>query len=331
MKLSKAEPHFNSHDYVKPLGILDSILLERDLVRADFHRRMFDQDFSMLFRSVHRSNEIKLFDVISNDTELVSRLLRSVSSSYRSSPVDVSIRQLVEEIAQSLIQVGKAFYFFYEDVENNELVISSFSSFGVFRILGTLIQWLPKRTRSHWDREDEKYPREIRILDRDKVMSFKMPDGLGGILSRQNKVLTDLDRYHSLEMNFYVQPSYENPNPTSHFSAEVWTKTQEYVLFRATRETGWNARKSGTTKYTDFFICHRLIRFRRNQVILRDYILNQLGSELTRVGRAYKSDFSVEVIANRNLPSVAELNELETKLSREEVGFSQIFDYCFER
>lgn len=331
MKLSKAEPYFHPHDYDKPLGILDRILLGRDLVRADFHRRMFDQDFAVLFRSMHRSNENKLFDIISNDTELVGRLLRSVNFSYSSSPVDVSIRQLVEEIAQSLIQARKAFYFLCEDVENNKLVISSFSSFGVFRILGTLIQWLPRRTRSHWGREDEKYPREIRILDRDKVMSFKMPDGLGSILSRQNKVLADLDRYYALEMNFYVQPSYENPNPTSHFSADVWAKTQEHVLFRATRETGWNARKSATTKYSDFFICHRIIRFRRNQVTLRDYILKQLGNEISRVGRAYKSDFSFEVIANSHLPSVAELNELETKLSREEVGFSEILDYCFER
>lgn len=331
MKLSKAEPYLYPHDYDKPLGTLDRIFLGCDLEPADFHRRMFDQDFAMLFRSVHRSNENKLFDVISNDTELVGRLVRGVNSSYKSSSVDVSIRQLVEEIAQSLIQVGKAFYFLFEDIENNKVVISSFSSFGVFSALGTLIQWLPRRTRSHWDRDDEKYPREIRILDRDKVMSFEMPDGLGGVLSRQNKILADLDRHYNLEMNFYVQPSYENPSPTSYFSADVWTKIQEQVLFRATQETGWNARKSATTKYSDFFICHRLIRFRRNQVILRDYILWQLGKEISRVGRAYKSDFSFEVIANSNLPSIAELNELETKLNREEVGFSEIFDYCYER
>jgi hypothetical protein len=59
--------------------------------------------------------------------------------------------------------------------------------------------------------------------------------------------------------------------------------------------------------------------------------LKQLGSELTRVGKSYKSDFSVEVIANKHLLSVTELNELEIKLRREEVGFTEVFDYCLER
>jgi len=331
MRVIKAEPYFQHHDYDKPLDILDRMLFRRDLVRADFHRRMFDQDFALLFRSAHYSNENTLFDIVSNDVELVGRLLENTSSSYRPSSVDVSIRMLIEEIAQSLIQVKTAFYFVYDNIENQKVVISSFPSLGVFRIFGTTIQWVPKRTISNWGGEDQRCPREIRILDSSKVMIFRMPHEIDSILAKQNKTLAALDQHHDLEMDFYVPPSYENPNPRSNFRSEVWANTQEQVIFRATRATGWNARKLGSTKYSDFFTCHRMIRFRRNQVILRNHILKQLGSELTRVGKSYKSDFSVEVIANKHLLSVTELNELEIKLRREEVGFTEVFDYCLER
>jgi len=73
-----------------------------------------------------------------------------------------------------------------------------------------------------------------------------------------------------------------------------------------------------------------LIRFRRNQLLLRDDILKQLSCELSRVGKGYKAEFSVEISRTDELPSVAYLNELEVRLAREEVGFNEIIDYCYK-
>jgi hypothetical protein len=65
--------------------------------------------------------------------------------------------------------------------------------------------------------------------------------------------------------------------------------------------------------------------------LLRDDILRQLSGEFSRVGKAYKAEYSVEISGTDVLPSVAHLNELEARLTREEVGFTEIIDYCFER
>lgn len=66
-------------------------------------------------------------------------------------------------------------------------------------------------------------------------------------------------------------------------------------------------------------------------LLLRDDILNQLSGELSRVGKGYKAEFSVEITGTDELPSIAHLNELEVRLAREDVGFNEIIDYCYKR
>ncbi|MCP8690396.1 hypothetical protein [Marinobacterium sedimentorum] len=59
--------------------------------------------------------------------------------------------------------------------------------------------------------------------------------------------------------------------------------------------------------------------------------MSQLSNELSRVGKIYKSEFSVKILGTDELPSVAHLNELEMRLAREDVGFNEIIEYCYKR
>lgn len=131
-------------------------------------------------------------------------------------------------------------------------------------------------------------------------------------------------------MDYFPNATYESPNPRNDFDFRVWNEARDFALYRATRETGWKGRKFDSVKRSDFFDCHRLIRFRRNQVKFRDQILAQLSDELTRVGKNYKSGFKIVFLPTNELPSVAQFNELEAKLSREEIGFSDVLDFCYK-
>ncbi len=324
MKIFRAEPSHRHHYRDEQIGLVDSLFVKRERQKPDFNRRMFDEDFASLFHSMNRRSG-NLFEVVSNDDELMQKLLGKVKTRYAPHPVDDTIRELVEEIAQSLIWSGRAYYFLHDDTE-----ITSFSSSGVVRLFGTHIQWVPKRRERHWDRDDEELPREIRILDAAKVMRFDLPTSIKRMLSAQNRTLAVLDKHQFEVTNFHPQATYENPNPTNHFDFRVWKDTQERALYRATRSSGWNGRTYDSSKRSDFFDCHRLIRFRRNQLLLRDDILNQLSGELSRVGKGYKAEFSVKISGTDELPSVAHLNELEVRLVREEVGFNEIIDYCYK-
>jgi len=330
MKIFRAEPSHRHHFRDEQIGLVDSLFVKRERQKPDFNRRMFDEDFARLSLSRNRRNG-NLFEIVSNDDELMQKLLGNVETRYAPHLVDEIIRELVGEIAQSLIWFGRAYYFVHDDTEQEETHIASFSSIGVVRLFGTHIQWVPKRRERHWDRDVEELPREIRILDAAKVMRFDMPPLIKRMLSAQNRTLAVLDKHQFGVDNFHPQATHENPNPTNHFDFRVWSDTQERALYRATRSTGWNGRKYDSSKRSDFFDCHRLIRFRRNQLLLRDDILNQLSGELSRVGKDYKAEFSVEISATDELPSVAHLNELEVRLAREEVGFNEIIDYCYKR
>jgi hypothetical protein len=328
MKISRAEPSNPHHFRDEEMGLVDSLIVKRERQKPDFNRRMFDEDFARLLHSTNR--RCNLFEVTSNDDKLMEKLLGNVKPGYAPHSIDETVRKLVEKIAQSLIWFGRAYYFLHDDTEQGKIHTTSFSSAGVARLFGTHIQWVPKRKVNHWDRDNEELPREIRILDSTKVMRFDMPTATKRMLSVQNKTLAVLDKHQFGETNFTSQATHENPSPTNHFDFRVWRDTQDRALYRATRNTGWNCRKYDTSIRSDFFVCHRLIRFRRNQVLLRDDILKQLNRELTRTGKAYKTKFSAEISVTDELPSIARLNELEVKLAREEVGFSEIMDYCYK-
>lgn len=330
MKIFKAEP---SHWYRfgdEQLGLVDRIFVKRKRQEPGFYRRMFEEDFARLFRSINRrSND--LFKIVSNDDDLMQKILGNVKTRYAPHSIDETIHKLVEEIAQSLIWFGRSHYFLYDETELNEIQVVPFSSDGVMRFFGLHIQWVPNYWERHWNQEGEKIPREIRILDASKVMCFYMPKSIKRMLTKQNKTLAVLDQHQFELRNFYPMVTYENPNPVNHFDFRVWNDIQKCALYRATRGTGWHCREHDLSKLSDFFYYHRMICFRRNQLLLRDDILNQLSAELSRVGKGYKEDFSVEISGTDELPNIAELNELKRKLASEEVGFNEISDYCYKR
>lgn len=327
MKIHKVEPLRHHRSDEANRGLVDRLFVKSEKERPDFNRRMFEEDFAHIFKCANRRGG-RLFDISSNDEELTERLLSNVRTRYGPHPVDETVREWVEDIAQSLVWIGVAHYSLKDDAECDDIYIASFSSSGVAHLFGTHIQWVPKRTVRHWDRDDEEVPREIRILASSKVMRFVMPKAIKRVISSQNRILATIDKHQFGATDFQPQATHENPNPVNHFNFSIWRETQERALYRSTRATGWNGRKYDSSKRSVFFDCYRLLRFRRNQLLLRDDILSQLSAELSRVGKDYNADYTVRISGTDELSSVKSLNELEARLTREEAGFTEIIDYC---
>lgn len=330
MKFIKAVPLSHYQYNAENLGFIERLLIKPRRERHGFYQRMFDEDFSRIFRSSFQQKS-ELFSIESNDDELKQRLFRNVKTRYSSNGVDDTVREFVEEIAQSLTFCGTAYYFLYDDPEHDELHLEPCCSSSIFRFLTVYIQLVPKRRERHWNSDDEELPRELRILDRDKLMRFHMPSSIKRMLSKQNRILDVLDKHQHDINGLSSQATHENPSLYNHFDFRVWLDTKERALYRATHEMGWNGRKYDASKRSEFFDCHRLIRFRRNQLILRDHILFQLSNELTKVGRQYNAKFHIVISPTDAMPKVAELDELEVRLSTEEASFTEVIDFCFER
>jgi hypothetical protein len=327
VKIFKAEPLPRHHYDDCIVELADSLFIKSKVLKPGRYRRMFNEDFARPF-SLRRTLGDNLIDVMSNDDELMKKLFGIGNTKDSQDLVNKAIIKLVDEIAQAITWSGNGYYYLHEDVKNEGANLISFSSRGVISLFGKHIQYIPKRKERHLDRDGEERPREVRILDVAKLMHFHMPTSIKRILAKQNKVLATLDQHLYDVEKFITRATHKNPNPVNHFDFKVSQNTKTLALYRATRRTGWNARDYSLSTRSDFFDCHRLIRFKRNQILLRDGVLNQLSSELSRVGRGYKTDFLVNISGVDKFGGLIAINELERKLELEEVGFKEIIDKC---
>ncbi|MDC5820386.1 hypothetical protein OPW19_11200 [Vibrio europaeus] len=329
MRVTKGEPlhHYRYDD--ENLNFIERFVTRKKRRVEGFYQRMFNEDFSRIFRA--SSVKHSLFNITSNDDELAKRLLVGLKSQHRYQNSDEIIRAWVEDIAQSLLWSQTAYYFVHDVQAQNESRIIPLNFDDIFNVLGINFQLVPKRFERPWKSDEELLPRELRILEANKLIRFNICHKLNKLLSRQNRTLGLLDKYKDNNLQFYPQATYDEPSPKTYFDFNCWSKTQHKALHIATRETGWSARNLGESERSVYFDYYRMLRFRRNQLIFRDDILDQIGRELTRIGRQYNEMFTIVISPTSALPKVEELNDLEEQFSKEQVSFKEIRDCYFER
>ena len=152
MKFLRAEPLRQYRFRDAKLGILDRLFIKRERERPDFNRRMFDEDFSRIFKYENIRGG-KLFEINSNNQELTERLLANVQTSYGPHQVDKTIREWLEDIVQSLLWTGTAHYYLSEDTQSDDIHIISFGPSGVVK---TFWQYLPMGTETHGTALDQR-------------------------------------------------------------------------------------------------------------------------------------------------------------------------------
>jgi hypothetical protein len=329
MKVTKGEPlhHYRYDD--ENLNFIERLVTRKKRRVEGFYQRMFNEDFSRIFRT--SSVKHTLFSITTNDDELTKRLLVGLRGQHRYQNNDENIRTWIEDIAQSLLWSKTAYYFVHDVQAHNESRIIPLNFDDIFNVLGINFQLVPRRFEHPWKSDEELLPRELRILEENKLMRFNICPTINKILSRQNRALGLLDKYKYNNLQFYPQATYEEPSPKNYFDFNYWSKTQHKALHIATRETGWSARNLGESERSVYFDYYRMLRFKRNQLIFRDDILVQIGRELTRIGRKYNEMFTIVISPTNVLPKVEELNDLEEQFSKEKVSFKEITDYYFER
>ncbi|EJD6670603.1 hypothetical protein M0K80_RS06990 [Providencia rettgeri] len=329
MKIIKSIPYDGYHFEEVHFSFIDKLFIKTKYRKIEFNRNMFDQDFSRIFNySFNKKN--KLFNIESNNEKIANTLIKKFRTSHNFHSTDEQIRSLIEDIAQSLIYLGAAYYFIYDNESEDDINISSFKGIGLFNFYNLFLQLVPKRLNQDSD-NNKIYQRELRLLDKSKLIKFNIPKKMKKILFLQNRILASLDKHQYNTTKFHSMATYKNPNPSSSFDFLVWQATQEKILYHATRKTGWNCRKNDASKHSEFFIYHRLIKFRRNQLILRDHILKQLSAVLTNIGNKYTTNFYITITPTSHLSKIEELNELEARLAKEEVSFTDVLNFCYER
>lgn len=330
MKIVRGAPLIRRYFNDDQASLIDKLLAKARNYHPGLYQDMFDEDFSRIFRSESKQKK-NLFNVICNNKELTQKLFYSLRNMYGARTLDEILLALVEQIAKSLITHGDAYYFLHDNPDQKRFQIAPFSPDGVFRFFTVYFQFTPKRCERKDGNDYIELPRELRFLDQAKLIHFTRPSSIKRMLSKQNRTLAAIDKYKLSVTEIFPQATHEAPNPQRHFDFNLWSDTQEQALHQATRETGWSGRRNDALKCSDFFICHRAIRFRRNQLILRDSILSQLGKNFSRISRQYDAEYELTITPTQTLPQVAQLDRLNARLSREEISFSEVLDFCNNR
>jgi hypothetical protein len=333
MKISRSEPELGYKFQSTNLAWPDRLICGSKPEQKDFNLRMFDQDFSNIFsRSGAREN--MLFSLNSSHDELALQLLAKLGNRFGGrhfgeTEIDNVLSSFIENVSQSLMKFKHALYYLVDGLDIDQCSIEPLRADRVFAFAGKYIQFLPQRKNEDWQAADTEIRRELRVIDRSKLLCFQLPKQIRKMIAAQNKVLATIDAHQFSSTRFFSHVTLENPNPINHFDFQAWKSAQDLAIYRATRQTGWHARKWDSSKRSDFFDCHRAIRFRRNQLTVGDSILRQLSQEFTRVGKRFQPNFHLEILPTEFLPSIARLNELEVGLSSEAVSFKEVIDYCY--
>ncbi|EFN9004921.1 hypothetical protein D6P02_16920, partial [Escherichia coli] len=110
MKIIKNIPLYGYSVDPEQLSFVDRLLTKSKNERPGFYQRMFYEDFARVFNFVNHG-DTNLFQVETNDEELIRKMFGNLQARYRKYSVDETIRELVEAVAQSLIWQGTAYYF----------------------------------------------------------------------------------------------------------------------------------------------------------------------------------------------------------------------------
>lgn len=328
MKISRDAPEFFMNYEISP-NALEARIFQPIERMGNLNQNMFNDDFhNMFFGSSRR--DANTFRISSNNQELQNKLLGAFISRHSYSGRHSVIEEVVEEVVQSLLYHGKAVYILQEHEDDGQF-FRPIPANSVFSFLGFAFQYLPRRIQRNWDSEDKLLQREIRLLKRKKLLFFDWKKSVWRKIRYQNRILKTLDRYaYDGGVRHMPRPTHENPNPKNYFDFRVWKETQDEALFSATKPTGWSGRISSRSDHSDFFTCHRLIRFRKLQVELATHILDTLSSQLTKFGKQEESNFELSIEFSDEYQSISKLEEFERRLESEEVGFSEILNYCYQ-
>ena len=226
INIYKSEPLRWHHFSRANLYLLDRLFIYNEPKGPNFNRRMFDEDFGRLFNYVSKRNQ-DLFEITSSDDRLLDKLLGSASSRSYHRNTSEQVVGLVEEVAQSLIVRGKAYYYVGQDNQHDGINIFSLNSNGIFHLFNYIFQWIPERLEKQWNQPKKLIAREVRVLNSRRIMEFKLPFVIKRIVSAQNKTLGLLDKNQLSTTNFFNEATYEAPNPPSNFNFRLWTTIQD--------------------------------------------------------------------------------------------------------
>lgn len=251
-----------------------------DLSHADSSMYMLHDDMLMKLFNARRAGDSKV--ILDPDTKETRSAFLAFFFSKRAWAHELldAVEETVGNIAHQLYEHGKAFYeiVLVQEFPGHciyELDLIQWKNYKIKK--GHFIQQIPKEVAEQYQVE------QTYSIPLSKIVCFSWPMQLGGPknwLAFKEK----LRRFYDHDPTFgFIGSTLEGENT---YDLQLHRRIHQEGLWKLTKQIHWVQRKEITNDefFTEFYYLNRLLHFRRNQIILRDYILEELRQGFESIG-----------------------------------------------
>lgn len=267
-----------------------------------------------------RSSTKPAFAVELNGTkeprDLACRILQSLSGRAGDSSTgdyaDVTC-DAVRRVAGRMAVSGSAVYEILRDSEGNQVYrLLGVPTYRLFRIVCGHLQLIPKSDRDFCKRSYS-YARN------QDVWRISMPSSLGGSRGYR-RVFSKLSKFPPFGPEFLTS-ELNNPAWSPADGVLRYTEQSEYYEAKATSSYGWNRRDYSTTKWTEFYLCLRTLKFKWAQACIREHIVAEINALIRGLG------LEVEIVV-KGLPTASEIEAIRQSVHEGQMSFRDANEAC---
>jgi len=242
------------------------------------------------------------------ECERALQIIKSLARYDRYDPTG-SVCDAVEEIAKHLSWEGCAVY---EIISNGDDVpyLYSFTPKNLIKLFNRFVQIIP---RIEWKVWGKKWV----FIPCNKIWYIEMPKILGGQKGYVS-ILRKLKRIDSISPKFW-QLDMELGEQSKDFDFKNYRLNIDIYMSKITKTWGWNRRDLTQERSTEFFSIFKLVTFHWAQAVLREHIIGELNTLLSRLG------INCKIIVS-GLPSVLEIEETKQQLISGTLTFAAATD-----
>jgi hypothetical protein len=171
------------------------------------------------------------------------------------------------------------------------------------------------------------YPEEIKI-PAEKCHVFKFPAKLGGP-KKYKDLIHKLDAADNIFTPGILMNKYMS-RETSYYNFSEHKDAIDRMHWRISKEIGWHHRVtlSGNENINDYYSHARQLIFKRNVLVLRDSIINDLGNMVSIIGNNYGYNAK---LGSSGLTTVEEAEEKILKWKIGGMDFKEVSNFIYEQ
>jgi len=201
-------------------------------------------------------------------------MLSSLTEGYRHQDKDL-VADVIRTVASAILDAGRAYYEIAKGGDQDGgLSLYRFPPQRVACVLGWCVQCVPRA-------DAPVFGRRFVCIASNKIWRIGLPAKLGGH-RRHRAMLRSLERLELPVPRFFVDDM-EAGRQTGRFDLLTFARLNDAAISRATQRWGWNRRDFDDERATEFFTFYRTVSFNWACAVLREHILRELNSLLSRL------------------------------------------------